>query len=141
MKSLIPISQAQYDKLPLGKKLAYDLWYEMEWFNKVSRKRLYCWGTGHKWYKMGDGKTCSKCGKLDPPLRFKLKEVEDTRETKSDKPTGHIHGCGHPVRPVLMCDGILCLLESGWLDWRDEHNEAEEGKCICFFCWKEKENY
>ncbi len=56
------------------------------------------------------------------------------------KTTGHIHGCGHPVRPVVMCDDPFCLIESGWVDWHDEHNEAEEGKCICFFCWKEQEN-
>ena len=51
----------------------------------------------------------------------------------------HMHGCGHPTRPVLMCDDPFCLIESGWLDWNDEHDEAEEGKCICFFCWEDKQ--
>jgi hypothetical protein len=38
-----------------------------------------------------------------------------------------------------MCDSPFCLLESGWLDWNDEHDEAKEGECICFFCWEEKQ--
>lgn len=61
---------------------------------------------------------------------------------KKEEPVkgAHIHGCGHPVRPVILCDNPLCLLFSEYLDWKDEHSEAEAAKqkCICYFCWKAK---
>ena len=49
---------------------------------------------------------------------------------------GHVHGCGHPTRPVIMCDDIFCVIESGYWDWHEEHKQAKEGDCICFFCWE-----
>lgn len=51
---------------------------------------------------------------------------------------GHLHGCGHPVRPVLMDDNPLSIVESGWLEWNEQHEKAEANgeKCICFFCWE-----
>ena len=54
--------------------------------------------------------------------------------------TGHIHGCGHPVRPLIMCNDPFCFIESGYFDWLEEHDKAPEGKCICFFCWEKNQN-
>lgn len=48
----------------------------------------------------------------------------------------HIHGCGHPVRPVLLCDNPISI--SHWFVWSDDHDEQiEKGEpCECYFCWK-----
>ena len=53
----------------------------------------------------------------------------------------HIHGCGHPVRPVILCDDPLSLISSGWLDWWGEESQHKRDgtPCICYFCWKERE--
>ena len=81
MKSLKPISIEAYEKLPLGKRWAYDIWYELNWFNKVTLKEVRsCWGKGHNWYKIGDREACRKCGKLVPPIRFTIKELEVSLE-------------------------------------------------------------
>lgn len=49
---------------------------------------------------------------------------------------GHIHGCGHPVRPVFMRDSIVSYAR--YSEWEDEHDEAirENKPCICFYCWQ-----
>ena len=74
------MKQDKYDKLPLGRQWAYDIWYALNWFNKVTLKEITCWGKGHRWYKLGDRKVCYKCGKLVPPFRFKLEDIENMLE-------------------------------------------------------------
>ena len=49
---------------------------------------------------------------------------------------GHIHGCGHPVKPVIMDDNVLSV--AFYLEWEEEHDKAKEGECICFFCWRDQ---
>ncbi len=53
----------------------------------------------------------------------------------------HIHGCGHPVRPVILCDEPLALITSGYLFWNEEHEMDLKMKrlCVCFFCWDKKD--
>ena len=54
----------------------------------------------------------------------------------------HIHGCGHPVRPVVICDDPVCTIcgMMDYLDWKDDHAAliAAGKPCICYFCWKDK---
>lgn len=53
----------------------------------------------------------------------------------------HIHGCGHPVRPVVTCKDPMCLVMSGYMDWAQQHQaDIQAGTpCICYFCWKKKD--
>lgn len=76
-------------------------------------------------------------------MNSKKKPKDKPNPTQDNKPekkaiSGHIHGCGHPVRPVIISDDYFSIIESGYLDWKDEHDQAKNGECICFFCWQDK---
>lgn len=53
----------------------------------------------------------------------------------------HIHGCGHPVRAVVLCDDPLAFTDSEWPEWAQEHAEIMQStvgdrmKCKCYFCY------
>jgi len=49
---------------------------------------------------------------------------------------GHVHGCGHPTRVLLMNDDPYSIIQSGYWEWHEEHEKAKESECICFFCWE-----
>lgn len=54
--------------------------------------------------------------------------------------TPHIHGCGHPVRTVVLCDDPFSLIASRWVEWYEENDCESGGPCICYFCWKERDD-
>ena len=47
----------------------------------------------------------------------------------------HIHGCGHPAAPILLCDDPFHIVE--YIMWVEDHDaaEAEGMECECFKCY------
>ena len=48
----------------------------------------------------------------------------------------HVHGCGHPAAPIIMCDDCIFGIHE-YMMWVEHHTDNEPD-CQCFKCWLDK---
>jgi len=89
----------------------------------------------HLYMSNRSSRNCVIC---DSAMR-KLKVMSDDRPRPVliKNPHEHVHGCGHPIKPVIMDDNVLSIIN--YEEWREEHDKAEVDECKCFQCWMDEQ--